>query len=239
MAYTMVIYQKNLSDGWTLPYVPEDSIEISADQSTDEFSSINRTYIVPALVSPLSFGWSGIWPSRAARWANPKSKASPHEFRAWVEKHRTARDFFHVVLTTETGVKLVNDDFTMPKFSMQPRRNGDFTVTMEFKRYDKVKKTTGSSSGSASSGSAGSSGTSYGSASSAMSGMLKQFYRVKIVNCTALYIRKGAGKKYSVTGVLKKGATAVISGESKDRKWLRLMNGKGYISKAYTKKVTT
>lgn len=229
MAYTMVIYQKKLSDGWTLPYVPEDSIEISADQSTDEFSSANRTYIVPALVSPLSFGWSGIWPSRAARWSNPKSKASPHEFRAWVEKHRAARDFFHIVITTETGVKLVNDDFTMSKFSMQPRRNGDFTVTMEFKRYDKVKKASGTSSGS----------TSSGSASSAVTGVLKQFYRVKIVNCTALYIRKGAGKKYSVTGVLKKGATAVISGESKDGKWLRLMNGKGYISKDYTKKVTT
>lgn len=65
MAYTMVIYRKKLSDGWTLPYVPAGGLDISEDQGTDEFSSINRDYTVPVAVSPMTFAWAGVFPSRA------------------------------------------------------------------------------------------------------------------------------------------------------------------------------
>lgn len=247
MAYTMVLYRKTLSDGWTLPYVPADSMELDIDQSTDEFASVNKNYVVPTTVSPMSFGWSGIWPGRAARWANPKSRATPLAFRTWVDKLRSEREHVHCIVTDASGIKIVDGNFAITKFSYAPRRNGDVSITLEFKEYAMIKKSAGSGSNSGTAGGKtdtaagtgnGTGSTVGGAVSGVLSNVTKKLYRVKIVNCAVLHIRKGPGTKYSVTGTLKKGAEAVIAGESKDGKWLKLLNEKGYISKAYTKKVT-
>jgi hypothetical protein len=235
MAYSMVIYRKKLSDGWTLPYVPAGSLEINVSQSTDTFSSINRNYAIPTAASPMTFSWSGIWPNHSVRWANPKSAATPFAFRKWVEQNLEARAAFHCIVTTTDGTKVVDGDFIMTKFSFNPRRTDDVDISMEFTEYQKVKKTTSSASGS--SGTSGASGVSSSSGTTGSASTTTK-YTVKIVNCTALNIRKGAGTKYSVAGTLKKGATVSICGKSKDGKWLKLTNGKGYISAAYTKKVS-
>lgn len=60
-------------------------------------------------------------------------------------------------------------------------------------------------------------------------------YKVKIVNCTTLNVRKGAGTNYAVTTTVKAGEVYTIVGESNG--WLKLKSGAGYISKTYTQKM--
>lgn len=60
-------------------------------------------------------------------------------------------------------------------------------------------------------------------------------YKVKIVNCTALNVRKGAGTKYAVATTVKAGEVYTIVGETNG--WLKLKSGAGYISKSYTQKI--
>ena len=60
-------------------------------------------------------------------------------------------------------------------------------------------------------------------------------YKVKIVNCTTLNVRKGAGTNYAVTTTVKAGEVYTIVGETNG--WLKLKSGAGYISKTYTQKM--
>ena len=146
MAYKMVIYRKTVSDGWIMPYVPASGLDINEDQGTDDFASVNKNYSVPNAVSPLTFGWSGIFPCRSSQWANAGSKATPHAFRKWVRENRAQRNFFHCTVTTKNGngTKVIDGDFIMTKFTFNPRQSGDVDISMEFKAYPKVQKTKGS-----------------------------------------------------------------------------------------------
>ena len=60
-------------------------------------------------------------------------------------------------------------------------------------------------------------------------------YKVKIVNCTTLNVRKGAGTNYAVTTTVKAGEVYTIVDETNG--WLKLKSGAGYISKTYTQKM--
>lgn len=60
-------------------------------------------------------------------------------------------------------------------------------------------------------------------------------YKVKIVNCTVLNVRKGAGTNYAVATTVKAGEVYTIVGETNG--WLKLKSGIGYISKSYTQKI--
>ena len=60
-------------------------------------------------------------------------------------------------------------------------------------------------------------------------------YKVKIVNCTVLNVRKGAGTNYAVATTVKAGEVYTIVGETSG--WLKLKSGIGYISKSYTQKI--
>ena len=60
-------------------------------------------------------------------------------------------------------------------------------------------------------------------------------YQVKIVNCTTLNVRKGAGTNYGVTTTVKAGEVYTIVDETNG--WLKLKSGAGYISKTYTQKM--
>ena len=60
-------------------------------------------------------------------------------------------------------------------------------------------------------------------------------YLVKIVNCTTLNVRKGAGTSYEVVTTVKVGEAYTIVEESNG--WGRLKSGVGWISLAYTQKI--
>ena len=60
-------------------------------------------------------------------------------------------------------------------------------------------------------------------------------YKVKVVNCSTLNVRKGAGIEYPVTATVKVGDVYTIVGEVDG--WLKLKSGVGYISKKYTQKI--
>ena len=60
-------------------------------------------------------------------------------------------------------------------------------------------------------------------------------YKAKIVNCTVLNVRKGAGTNYAVATTVKAGEVYTIVGETNG--WLKLKSGAGYISKSYTQKI--
>lgn len=60
-------------------------------------------------------------------------------------------------------------------------------------------------------------------------------YKVKIVNCTTLNVRKGAGANYGVTTTVKAGGVYTIVEESNG--WGKLKSGAGWISLKYTQRV--
>lgn len=60
-------------------------------------------------------------------------------------------------------------------------------------------------------------------------------YKVKIVNCDTLNVRKGAGVDYPVVTTVKKGEVYTIVGETNG--WGKLKSGVGYISLKYTQKI--
>ena len=60
-------------------------------------------------------------------------------------------------------------------------------------------------------------------------------YKVKIVNCTTLNVRKGAGTNYEVTTTVKAGGVYTIVEESNG--WGKLKSGAGWISLKYTQKI--
>ena len=60
-------------------------------------------------------------------------------------------------------------------------------------------------------------------------------FKVKIVNCTVLNVRKGAGTNYAVATTVKAGEVYTIVGETNG--WLKLKSGAGYISKSYIQKM--
>lgn len=60
-------------------------------------------------------------------------------------------------------------------------------------------------------------------------------YQVKIVNCTTLNVRKGAGTNYGVATTVKAGEVYTIVEESNG--WGKLKSGAGWISLKYTQKI--
>lgn len=60
-------------------------------------------------------------------------------------------------------------------------------------------------------------------------------YKVKIVNCSTLNVRKGAGTNYAVATTVRSGEVYTIAGETDG--WLKLKSGVGYISKSYTERI--
>ena len=60
-------------------------------------------------------------------------------------------------------------------------------------------------------------------------------YKVRIVNCSALNVRKGAGVNYAVTATVKNGEVYTIIGETNG--WLKHKSGVGYINSKYTQKI--
>lgn len=60
-------------------------------------------------------------------------------------------------------------------------------------------------------------------------------YKVKIVNCTTLNVRKGAGANHPVTTTVKAGGVYTIVEESNG--WGKLKSGAGWISLKYTQRV--
>lgn len=60
-------------------------------------------------------------------------------------------------------------------------------------------------------------------------------YRVKIVNCSVLNVRDGAGTKYKVNTTVKKNEVYTIVEEQNG--WGKLKSGAGWISLKYTKKI--
>ena len=60
-------------------------------------------------------------------------------------------------------------------------------------------------------------------------------YKVKIVNCDTLNVRKGAGVFYPIVTTVKQGEVYTIVGETNG--WGKLKSGVGYISLKYTQKI--